>query len=115
MIDEHGGAQIDEKAALSCSAADAGKVEEMEALFQEKQISSGLSAAQLLAPLFGHSRTAQSDFLPPRFLRTKRDGSAARQEDAGARRAAPLLRWTSHMQSLAHLWHSAHHWQAHIV
>ncbi len=74
-------------------AADAGKVEEMETLLVEKQVSGGLSAAQLLAPLFSRSRTAQSDFLPPRFLRTKRDGSAARQEDAGARRAALLLGW----------------------
>ena len=55
----------------------------MEALFLEKRVSGGLSVTDLLAPLFSHSRTAQGQFQPPRFLRTKRDGNAARQEDAG--------------------------------
>ena len=72
---------------LSCPAADAGKVVEMEALFAEKQVSGGLSAAELLAPLLSNSRSAQNavDFQPPRFLRTKRDGNAATRQDAGVK------------------------------
>ena len=64
--------------------ATADKVAEMEALFTEKQVSAGLTPADLLAPLLTRNRSAQSDFRPPRFLRTKRDREAVRPEYLGA-------------------------------
>ena len=56
----------------------------MEAILTEKQVSAGLTPADLLAPLLTHNRSAQSEFRAPRFLRTKRDRAVVRPEDAGA-------------------------------
>ena len=64
--------------------ATADKVAEMEALFAKKQVSAGLTPADLLALLLTNNRSAHSDFRPPRFLRTKRDRAAVRPEDMGA-------------------------------
>ena len=65
-------------------AVAADKVAEMEAVLAEKQVSGGLTPADLLATLLAQNRSAQSDFRPPRFLRTRRDGVAVRAEDAAA-------------------------------
>ena len=54
----------------------------MEALLAEEQVSAGLTPADLLGPLLTSNRSAPSDFRPPRFLRTKRDGAVMRPEDA---------------------------------
>jgi len=77
----------------------AGKVAEMEALFEEKQVTAGLTPADLLAPLLASNRSAQGDFQLPRFLRTKRDRASVRPEEAGLEAAAnnswgtPLNPW----------------------
>jgi len=73
---------------LGVHGVTAGKVAEMEALFAENQVSAGLAPADLLAPLLTSNRSAQSDFRPPRFLRTKRDRAVLKPEDAGLGAAA---------------------------